>query len=511
MKISQLLVIFLLLGVSVKAQHAHELGKCGNEGGEWQDMLTERLLHNKQHLAENPIQFRNTVYVPVRFHMVANSSGVGRVTHGRVLEQLCRLNQDFEPLDIQFYIKGINDNINNTTIYNAQFNATFQMNQLKDPTALNIWIVDVATPFQPTGNETGTILGYYNPARDWVVIRRNDVGAARTTLPHEIGHFFSLMHTHNGWDSQPWTADIGNPSPSTSPGGVPTERQDGSNCQTAGDFICDTPPDYNGFGFNGCNYNLAQDPTGVFINPDELLFMGYFLECNRENYYFSPTQQNLVRADYNSSSRNYLRNNAIIPNLTEITQTPTLVYPIGGETTPGYNQVTLEWSAVNGADFYLLEVDRVSTFTLNPIRVVVSGETSRTLTTLEPNRTYFWRVRPFNAYRTCALSTPVTTFKTNANIVSIRDITALNEWTISPNPIESSQNLTISLNTASAFEANFSLFNSSGILVKQLGNHHIGAGDTNLHINLEGLSPGVYLLSMNHQEGREIKRLIVSN
>jgi len=511
MKFFPLLLVCLLCNLSLHAQHVHELGKCGNEGGAWHDMLTERLLQNKQALAENPLQFRNTVYVPVRFQMVANSSGVGRVAHGRVLEQLCRLNLDFEPLDIQFYIKGINDNINNTTIYNAQYNATFQMNQLKDPTALNIWIVDVATPYQPSGNDQGTILGYYNPARDWVVIRRNDVGAARTTLPHEIGHFFSLMHTHNGWDAQPWTVDIGNPSPNNSPGGVPTERQDGSNCQTAGDFICDTPPDYNGFGFNGCNYNLAQDPSGVFINPDELLFMSYFLECNRNNYYFSPMQQNIVRADYNSTSRNYLRNNAIIPNLTEITETPTLIYPIGGETTPGYNSITLEWSAVNGADFYLLEVDRVSTFTLNPIRVIVSGATSRTLTTLEPNRTYFWRVRPYNAYRTCALSTPVTTFKTNANVVSVQVISALNAWEISPNPLGAEQQLTLSLKAATAFEANFTLYNSSGMPVKVFGRHFVPAGDTFLDFNTHNLSAGVYILAMDHREGREIKRLVITN
>ncbi|MEZ4948184.1 MAG: hypothetical protein R2784_02135 [Saprospiraceae bacterium] len=49
-----------------------------------------------------------------------------------------------------------------------------------------------------------------------------------------------------------------------SPNGSPTELQDGSNCTTAGDKICDTPPDYN-FGLingNSC-YGGAKDPNGV--------------------------------------------------------------------------------------------------------------------------------------------------------------------------------------------------------------------------------------------------------
>ena len=338
-----ILFLTLLLSVSgsLHAQSVH--GFCGNgHYQEWDDALTERLLRNKQRWESNPLQFRNTVYIPVTFLMVANTAGNGRVAHAQVLNQLCKLNEDFADMGMQFYIKTIKDNINNTGIYNAQYNAGLVMNALKDNNSLNIWVVDVAAGSPPGPNDPpGTTLGYYSPFRDWVVIRRSECNATSIVMPHEVGHFFSLKHTHNGWDSQPWTPAIGNPAPALSPGGVPTELANGSNCNTAGDFICDTPADYNGFGFNGCNYNLAQDPTGVFIDPDEQLFMSYFLNCVRNEYHFSNTQQDLMREDYNHSSRNYLRPN-ITPNLTEITQAPTLLFPINNEFAPGYNSVNFQ-------------------------------------------------------------------------------------------------------------------------------------------------------------------------
>jgi len=506
-----ILFLFSLWAVlSLQAQHRHH-GYCGNgEGGEWDAILTERLLRNKLALEDQPVQFRSTIYVPLRIHMVANSSGFGRVTHAQVFDQLCKLNEDFADLDMQFYIKGINDNINNNGIYTTQYSAGLIMNNLKDPNALNIWIVDVAAGSPPSPGDLGVTLGYYSPTRDWVVIRRDEVDAVSATLSHEIGHFFSLKHTHNGWDSTPWSPAIGNPSPANSPGGVPTERQDGSNCNTAGDFICDTPPDFNGFGFNGCDYNIAQDPTGAFINPDELLFMSYFLNCPRDDYYFSPTQENLIITDYNSEDRNYLRTAAVTPNLTPIATAATPISPINNVFTPGYNIVNLQWNAVTGADFYLLEIDASQAFNSSPIRVVVSGATSHTMTTLQANRNYFWRVRPYNAYRTCAPFSATAQFRTNNLTVSTNNIEELNQWSVFPNPIGDEGRIQVQLQAARGFEGRFTLYDVAGRLVRRMGNQRISGGHTQIELDVADLLPGVYMLTLDHENGRELRRITVA-
>jgi hypothetical protein len=498
----------LLIGTA-SAQEYHS--SCGTVG-EWAEQVSERLLRNKDILKSNPLQFRNEItYVPIKFHLVAKTDGTGRITENKVLEQLCALNQDYAPMNIQFYIKNGFKYINNTAVYDNHPTTTATiMSFNRDPGAINIWIVNDASP--GGGGGPGTVLGYYNPSLvlDWIVVRRDQIGASTSTLSHEVGHFFSLNHPHNGWDAEPWDLSVhGNPAPVTSPGGVPTERADGSNCETAGDYLCDTPADYNGFGWANCNYTGgAQDPTGALINPEERLFMGYFLSCLRSEYFFSTEQQDLVITDLMTPQRNYVRPN-FTPNLTIINENPELIYPTGGSTTiiPGYNAVNFQWSAVNGAEAYILEIDRVPTMTISPTRMVVYG-TNKVVTSLEADKVYHWRVRPFSSYSTCQPSTQTTSFRTGTT-TSANEIEFVSDWQINPNPVSRYGELNISVDSQRSFEAQINLFSVTGQLVRQEGKHRFEPGPNTFILPLNGLSEGVYLLSIQTTEGRLNQRVIV--
>jgi hypothetical protein len=80
-----------------------------------------------------------------------------------------------------------------------------------------------------------------------------------TILAHEIAHYFSLLHTHafNGYSTNIYTLELVN----------------GSNCQTEGDFICDTPADPGLFGriapFPQCEYidSVSVDANGDLYAP----------------------------------------------------------------------------------------------------------------------------------------------------------------------------------------------------------------------------------------------------
>lgn len=107
------------------------------------------------------------------------------------------------------------------------------------------------------------------------IIMQKDCSTNGTVLAHELGHFFGLFHTHE-----------------TARG---AELVDRSNCDNAGDLICDTPadPNLNLVSLNGCTYegNLT-DSNGDSYNPDPSNIMSYApTNCTRN---FSPGQNDLM-------------------------------------------------------------------------------------------------------------------------------------------------------------------------------------------------------------------------
>lgn len=128
---------------------------------------------------------------------------------------------------------------------------------------INIYYV---TDFTSDINACGLsdLPGITNATGSGIVIRKDCIGAG--TLAHEMGHFFGLPHTFEGNGA---------------------ELVDGSNCDTAGDGICDTPADPYVPGdpkeqyVNGdCVFiSTKTDANGEYYNPDLGNIMSYY-DCN---------------------------------------------------------------------------------------------------------------------------------------------------------------------------------------------------------------------------------------
>ena len=509
-KISLLVLTSLFWAAFTQAQHNHQW--CGTVGEDAQ-IIQERLRENKQALYNQPVVMRNIRYIPVKFHLIAKADGSDMVAKHRVLEQLCMLNAHFEEMGLQFYIyNGFNYIYNNTAYSNHSATQNTIMAFNRSNAAINIFVPENASPGTPTGE--GTVLGYYSPVRDWLVIAKGEIGKSGLTFTHEVGHFFSLNHPFLGWDADPWNeATHGNPVMSIfAPNNLNrVELVDGSNCEIAGDEVCDTPADYLfGFGWDNCNFNLqVRDRNNEVLDPDELLWMNYFFSCNFSDYYFSPMQQALIIQDYNSLRRTYIRRNHV-PTLTEITERPEHISPGAGEQLGFFNDVNLEWTPVEGAEAYLLQVSQVGTFSpaLTVFDEVVYG-TSKVISNLLANRNYFWRVRPFSAYRTCTQFSPVTSFRTGTLVSSSEEQWA-ESFSVFPNPASDKQELTVSIQSEAKLEANVRLFSIAGQEVRQYGRYGILAGDNNFSLPLQGLSPGVYLLRINTEKGQLSRKVIIT-
>ena len=109
-------------------------------------------------------------------------------------------------------------------------------------------------------------------------------------IVHEFGHFFGLYHTFENFQ-------------------FGKEKADGSNCDIAGDRLCDTPADPGNIYEVHVNYSLCEmvgntDPeTGMEYKPMINNYMAYYRPCYLKKYEFTPMQLAFIY----TSSRSELR------------------------------------------------------------------------------------------------------------------------------------------------------------------------------------------------------------
>jgi len=488
---------------------------CGTTGEE----VMQRLQQNKEALLNNPIIPREVRYIPLKFHIVSKTDGTGGVPEAQVFDMLCTANEDFADLEMQFYIKDGDFNyIQNDAIHNLILDGNHPestinpiilqniMNSNRDHAALNVWMVrDIILNAENTGN----VLGFYSGNYDWVVMLNNEVRGSSITLTHELGHFFSLPHPFSGWESDPYDPDKhGNPVQANAPDFRPTEKMDGSNCNSAGDRICDTPPDYNFAGIS-CNWTEEiQDPNGTIVDPQEKLTMGYF-PCDKDDYFFTEMQKQLMIQDLGGSERDYL---VTAPDLvtTVLASNTDLLFPASNEVLTYYQGVELEWAAVTGATQYLVEVDRLPTFVFQKQSFFVKDANFLELNNLEAGKKYYWRVKPYNNYSTCQPFTLAKAFTTGDNPTAVQNIDFVSKWMLSPNPLTANSNLTLAFAAEKAFEASASFFTLNGQAVGPARSFSFKAGENRVSIPAPNVKNGVYLLVVQTSEGIRTDRILIA-
>ena len=193
--------------------------------------------------------------VPVHIHIVGYNNGSGFFGEDKAYQLVCELNRRFLSMNIFFFLDGRVTYISNSLYANPTAPYINQMMGLyNNPLACNIYIVPALT-----GLCGLTYFPNQGPAqgRGGIVLKGSCAGPGNSDPAHEMGHYFSLLHTFQGAS------------------GTAPELVNGSNCTTAGDFFCDTRADWQDFRWN-CPYaGNKQDPNGDFYKPDSSLYMGY--------------------------------------------------------------------------------------------------------------------------------------------------------------------------------------------------------------------------------------------
>lgn len=378
-------------------------------------MPEEMITWLRDYKADNPgaNYYKSTndiVYLPIKVHIAGTDAGGGYYKLGTLLDAMCTLNRQYEPYDWQFYIYDEINYINSDNLYNHTGNYQSIINSQSVSNVINIFFV---------ANPSGAC-GYYSSwggpqntsgggRQGFIAINNSCAQDGNTTIAHELGHFFSLPHTFYGWEGR---SDTDAPRSTD-------ERVNGSNCNSSGDYFCDTPADFLSDRWN-CPYNMTKtDYVGDLYNPDGSLYMSY---ANDECADHHSNEQIDAIHSYLNDRRGYLLNHTF-PNYPIIMDSSETLFPPTGATGVPSNYVNLKWKAIAGASHYHVQGTRSNNINNLSIDTIVT-DTSMIIRDLLVGYTYRWRVRAFNKYSTCSPYTIFSTFITTSptNIVPVIDI-----------------------------------------------------------------------------------------
>ncbi|MFP4846392.1 T9SS type A sorting domain-containing protein [Winogradskyella sp. PE311] len=227
-----------------------------------------------------------TTAVPVKAHIIRQTDGTGGLTPLELEDAMSIMNGVYFNAGLEFFLcEGINY-IDDDTYYNYDTSEESAMTAANGVNGvINIYFTNAVF------SGSNALCGYaYFPGGPETILMANNCTTNGSTLSHEMGHFFALPHTHGN---------------SNVPGST-EELVNGTNCETTGDFICDTPADPQLGGSNVdflCQYTgNAIDANNEQYTPDPDNFMSYSLKQCRS--VFSPQQLARINAIYQISRNN---------------------------------------------------------------------------------------------------------------------------------------------------------------------------------------------------------------
>lgn len=217
-------------------------------------------------------------FIPIKAHIVRTTNHNGGLSETSVIKAIENLNEIYADAFMKFYLFDEINYLDSDELSNfKKGNEQTLIGTNYVPNTINVYFIEAIE------NSFGESICGYVEEKNNIIIMKNSCAVNDSSLAHEMGHFFSLLHTHGPSNSR-----------------LTTELVDGSNCDTDGDGICDTPADptlSNNTIDDSCNYSgNMKDSHGNFFKPDTRNIMSYSRKSCRN--YFSEQQFSRIYGYY---------------------------------------------------------------------------------------------------------------------------------------------------------------------------------------------------------------------
>ncbi len=511
--LSTLLLCFALL--YVQGQSNTDINPCGTQQGR-SSWLKKYQLQPDNYAKGGD----TTLYIPLTIHILGSDNGAGYYSVPELLDAFCFLNELFVPSGLQFFIAGDINYINNSEYFSHEtvLEGADMMFTNNVANTLNCYFA----------SNTGTNSCGYNLPYAGIAVKNSCAGPNDITWAHEVGHALSLPHPFLGWEGGVvWDGSVDHSFTDPAPETVTydytyfqdtlildtmiidtafVEKVDGSNCAVAADGFCDTTPDYLANRWT-CNSNqvsgtFQRDPNDESFQSDGSLIMSYSDDnCQTR---FTLQQQEAMRAFLLAERPQWVTD---ITPMDAIAETAVLSEPADGSELP-FNQAELSWEPVSAATHYVVEVNRLASFPPALTESYTSEEPFTVIPDLQEDRTYFWRVRAFNAFSTCTETSQQRSFTTGDPVNTI-EISGLEAWQIRPQPTVKGAPIFLSWQSSETWSGNMRWYNNLGELIAEYP-VELAAGQHQQSIDLPpSVASGLYLLVLTDGQRQASKKVII--
>jgi hypothetical protein len=450
------------------------------------------------------------LYLPVHLSLVSNSDRTGRISPNFALSLLCKVNNDYRPYGIQFWLDSLDVSIQNTAFNNPASASTQAIGPMlvghQMANRFNIYLHSGETQTFAAGVYLGTAHYPNNniTAPDVINCFASSLTTSQNIITHTIGHYLGLPHTFSG------TEGYDNPACTT----PPTQATVGApfndpNCTTNGDRFCDTPPDYHWNNWN-CGAGDATlgntgnhwscpivSPDGVTMQVDGSNLMSHALGlCGN---HFSNNQRDRMR-DLITTLRSSLLAVPVVGDT--ISQPVTMVSPL---TFAPSAPIELKWRKVPNATRYIVEVFGNSVGSQVLMDSIVT-DTMFTYQRTNLSKLNYWiKIKPFNKKYFCTAATPSRFSVVTGTENYISDLSTME---IVPNPVASAS-FSLHTNTEKDITTSLVLIDLTGRVVKNFGIQQFSAGDSQRDMDINEVPNGIYFIKMQNETGISTRKMVV--